>query len=127
MPYKPERYFIQTAFQVIDHDGFLAVTLGWEICNDTPEEKRIVKRSDIPANQYADLLGHQIHAWSGNQTVIFKNDRRYRIDATTWDNIEERRPIKKPRAGKRQGCRYDWKWEPMYVGASGRWVQYWTD
>jgi len=127
MPYKPERYRIQNWFDVIDHEGFLAVTLGWEICNDTPEEKRIVQRSDIPVDYYTDLLGHQIFAWSGNRTVIYKNDRRFRIDVTSWDVIEERRPIKKPRAGKRQGDRYDWKWEPMYVGASGRWVQYWID
>jgi len=127
MPYKPERYRIQTWSDVIDHDGKLAVTHGWEIGSDTPEEIRYVTRSDIPVDYYTDLLGHQIHAWSGNRAVIYKNDRRYVIDTSDWDQIEERRPIKKPRAGKRQGSRYDWRWEPMYVGLTGRWVQYWID
>ena len=127
MPYKPDGNPVQTWSDVIDHDGKVAVTHGWEICNDTPEEVRYVTRSDIPADLYADLLGHQIHVWSVNRAVIIKNMRRYILDTETWDRVIDRRPIKKPRAGKQQGSRYDWQWEPNYVGNTGRWVQFWID
>lgn len=108
--------------QVIDHEGKLAISFGWQTNWEKPEENNLLIVSKrVKAEEYSFLLGYCVQ-FIGNtgaissygHTYIFQTD-----DKNEWERVVLTRPVKKPRRGKRQGCPYDWEW------VRGRWLRKW--
>ena len=109
--------------QLVDHEGKLAISLGWQKNFDKPEENNllIVAKKLKAGGTYAHILGYFVE-FTGNTGVVYAHGRRYVIqtdDEREWERVVLTRPVKMPRRGKRQGCAYSWEWE------RGRWVRIW--
>lgn len=109
--------------EIIDYQGKLAYTWGWDASKEKPVETRDIKVSKIKASDWSELLGMAISDWSSNTGVIYRYDRptpTY-IHAEDFSTIvKEERPLTRPRRGKDRWGKYDWK----YVG-DGYFNPYW--
>lgn len=124
--YEPYRPFIQTYFEIIECRGRIAVTLGWYIDNEEPQEIRDIYLSNLSAELYPDWIG-QHHTSIDHNTIYFYPGRRWAAETDLMIRVQEARPIPKPRAGKSRstGYRYNWIWTPNFQNmGSGRWVMY---
>jgi hypothetical protein len=108
---------------MIDYNGKLAYTWGWNVSKEKPEENRQLKVSKFKASQWSDLVDKYIEDWTGNIGIIYAefHSRPVRIFAEDFSEIvTETRPIPRPRRGKDQWGKYDWR----YVG-DGYFNPYW--
>jgi len=105
-------------WKLIDRDGKVAVTLGWQKDWNRPVEYQVFKVCDTPVYPWRFLLGNEVR-FDGNHGRVFDNNGRPTLlDTSTWDTVTEERPIKKPRRRKDQP---DWRWQ------AGRWVNHRKD
>lgn len=107
--------------EIINYDGKLAVSIGWERNWTEPQNERRIYVSRISAEERAFLLGRKV-TFTGNVGVTHVGMRRFVFqldDEKEWTPITETKAVKKPRRGKRRGCTYDWKYE------RGEWRRKW--
>lgn len=102
-----------------EHDGKLAVTMGWSSDWNKPIEQMHLwvhpseKYIESYYKEFVDLRvleGNRFQAWNT------RNGNYSTMDITSWGQVHLERPIKPPgRGGK------DWKWE-WYMG---KWHKEW--
>jgi len=109
--------------KLIDYEGNVAATIGWAKNWSKPIDECTMWISDIPAQDYVRCLNREIQDIRGDVGVVWPigATRPVRVDMTNWKRTIISRPVKKPRIGKKQGCRYDWEW------VRGKWQRIWLD
>ena len=106
--------------KMIDYQGKLALTWGWEANRDRPIEERWLSISDIKSEDYPLVIDQIVSNISSNSfTVCCRQTYQYlRFDSTNWNHLTETRPIKKPKPGKNKIYgEYDWEW------IAGKWYR----
>ena len=110
--------------QLIEHEGNLAISFGWATNWNEPEENNLlyVLKGRDTAKGWEHILGYFVE-FTENTGVVHASGRRYvlQTDDGTWEKVVIKRPVKKPRKGKKYGQRYDWQWR------NGRWERVWLD
>jgi hypothetical protein len=109
----PERYFSQLKAQIVDYQGRLAYTWGWNLERETPTEERLLKVSKIKVSDWPELVDLSIENWQGEVGEVYIHGSYKPIYVRSDDFKElvtERRPFPKPRDGKDRWGKYTWKW-----------------
>ena len=102
---------------LIEYDGRLAFTFGWQDNWADPKQTRTIHVSGGKVRDWQHVLDLNIPdssiSWTGSVGVVrhYALPRPVVLDVTGWMKILEERPVKKPRRGKG----YDWRW------LDGRW------
>jgi len=129
-----DRIDVKSPFQrhalMIDYNGKLAFTWGWEVSKKKPEENRQLKVSKFSSTEWYDLIGQYIEDWQENTGRIYRahnfESRPVYIHAEDFsETVTETRPVPRPRKGKDRWGKYDWKyvgdgfigpyWEKVYL------------
>lgn len=103
-------------FHIIEYNGRLGITLGWQAnWNESVEERHITL---LPRYFTPDTHPHWVGATSGRveHNSIHFHDKHFNtfwVDTDGMEGITEKRPVKKPRDGKY----YTWEW------MSGKWYK----
>jgi hypothetical protein len=106
--------------KIIDKDGKLAWTTGWEKDSDFQIEKRYLHVSNIRVKDYQQLVDKSPNDITGNCLTIHVAGwpRPFVLHTDKWEQVIEEKPIKKPRPGKNKTYgQYDWEW------LLGQWVR----
>lgn len=109
------------AWTAYDRQGQVAFTLGWGTDWDSPTESRTSIVGKATVDEWPGIISQTVQ-FNGNQGLVYVDGRPCYInsdDTRNWQHVTETRPVKKPRAGKSQGQRYDWEWD------QGRWRKVW--
>lgn len=107
-----------TNWQLVEHGGKLAVTLGWSPDFDAPQERRdlwVSPREKWDEDYYSQFTQVWL-AGTGNNTFRCFSSRTYDtklLFTTGWPHVQEVREVKPPRESK--NYRYEW--------SGGRWLK----
>jgi len=100
---------------LIDHDGHLAVDMGWFTDWHEPKRERILYVGRMRTSDWQFLIGKTVE-WTGNSGRVYDHstEKTYYLQTDNrreWERVVIVEKVKKPRDGKY----HTYKWE------SGQW------